>query len=183
TPQAMTDPLGTAAQIQPFGKQPDKPILASWMGGPGVAAGVCALNAVGIPTFQYPDTAARAFDYMWRYSYNLKGLYETPALLDDASQIGPAERSRVSETISQVRSTGRTLLTEPESKRILSAYGIPTTNTEIAQTESEAVVSACRIGFPVVLKLYSETITHKTDVGGVQLNLANPDEVRKGYRS
>ncbi len=80
TPQAMTDPTQTAEQLKPYARKTGKPILASWMGGAGVAAGVEILNRADIPTFPYPDTAARAFDYMWRYTYNLRGIYETPAL-------------------------------------------------------------------------------------------------------
>ena len=78
TPQAMTDPTQTAEQLKPYAKTPGKPVLASWMGGAGVAAGEDILNRAGIPTFPYPDTAARVFNYMWRYTYNLRGLYETP---------------------------------------------------------------------------------------------------------
>src|SRR6202045_304830 len=77
-PQGMTDPLRVAERLNPYARGFGKPLLASWMGGKLVAAGVAALNEAGIPTFSYPDTAARAFAYMWRYSYNLRGLYETP---------------------------------------------------------------------------------------------------------
>ncbi len=80
TPQAMSDPTQTAQRLSPCGKLDRKPILASWMGGAQVAAGEAILNRVNIPTFDYPDEAARMFDYMWRYAYNLRGLYETPIL-------------------------------------------------------------------------------------------------------
>ena len=83
TPQAMTDPTQTAEHLKPYAKLGDKPVLASWMGGPTVAAGERILNGANIPTFPYPDTAARMFDYMWRYSYNLRGLYETPDVPQD----------------------------------------------------------------------------------------------------
>jgi hypothetical protein len=76
TPQAMTDATATAEQLKPFAKLDGKPILASWMGGPTVDAGEAILNSVGIPTFKYPDRAARAFDLMWRYSENLCSIYE-----------------------------------------------------------------------------------------------------------
>ena len=84
--------------------------------------------------------------------------------------------------IGQVRRSGRTVLTEVESKRLLSAYGIPTVPTEVATTAEEAVQLAEKFGYPVVLKLYSETITHKTDVGGVRLNLCDAQAVRKRVR-
>ena len=180
TPQAMTDPTGTAEQIKPFAKLDGKPILASWMGGREVAAGEDILNAVGIPTYNYPDTAARAFQYMWRYSQNLKALYETPALLAEYHSSKTAQTDAES-LIQDVRKSSRTILTEFESKKLLAAYGIPTVETCVAKTETEAQAFAKKIGFPVVLKLYSETITHKTDVGGVQLNLRTPAAVKKAW--
>ena len=83
TPQDMTDPTQTAEAVKTLPKHPGKPILASWMGGAEVAAGRVILNRLGIPTFQFPDAAARAFTYMFRYAYNLRALYETPTLTDD----------------------------------------------------------------------------------------------------
>jgi len=173
TPQGMTNPTQIAEQLRPYANSTGKPILASWMGGADVAGGEDILNRAGIPTFPFPDTAAKAFCYMWRYAYNLKGLYETPSLLREERH-NPA----LAETIVRnVHDAGRTILTEYESKQLLEAYGIPTVHTEIAENAREAARIAGEIGYPVVLKLYSETITHKTDVGGVQLNLKNPDEV------
>jgi len=182
TPQAMTDPTQTAEQVKAFASLTNKPILASWMGGASVAAGESILNSSNIPTFPYPDTAARAFQYMWRYSYNLRALYETPVLPADSEECTP-DRGRVEEIIRSARSEGRTLLTEFESKQLLAAYGIPTLETVIAVSEKEAVKAANAIGYPVVLKLHSGTITHKTDVGGVQLNLVNASAVRSAYRA
>ena len=180
TPQAMTDAIGTADALRPYAKIPGKPLLACWMGGKEVEPGEDILNAAGIPTFKYPDTAARAFYYMDRYSYNLRGLYETPALVADASDDVSA-RTKAAAIIQTVRNQGRTILTEFESKQLLLAYGIPTVDTRIAQTPELAVKLADEIGYPVVLKLYSETITHKTDVGGVQLNLKNAAAVQQAW--
>src|SRR5205085_12367871 len=87
TPQAMTDPTQTAEQLKPYAKLAGKPILASWMGGADVAAGEAILNHANIPSFSYPDTAARMFHHMWRYSYNLRGLYETPTLPADTDGV------------------------------------------------------------------------------------------------
>ena len=81
-PQGMTDPAAVAEGLKPYAKSSGKPVLTSWMGGASIAPGEAMLNAAGIPTFPYPDTAARAFTYMWRYSYNLRGLYETPSLAE-----------------------------------------------------------------------------------------------------
>jgi acetyltransferase len=181
TPQAMTDPTQTAEKLRPYAKIEGKPVLASWMGGPEVAAGEAILNSANIPTFAYPDTAARAFYYMWRYSYNLVGLYETPALA--TSEQSQAGRTRVEKIVENARKAGRTILTEFESKEVLAAYGIPIVETRIATTEDDAVKAAREIGFPVVLKLFSETITHKTDVGGVKLNLTSEEAVRGAWRA
>lgn len=180
TPQAMTDPTQTAEHLRPYARIEGKPVLASWMGGSDVAAGVNILNRANIPTFEYPDTATRLFNYMWRYSYNLRGIYETPALAE-AEDPQQHDTARVSEIITRARRQGRTILTEYESKQILAAYGIPTTPMAVATTEDEAVMAAEQIGYPVVVKIHSETITHKTDIGGVRLNLADPEAVREAF--
>ena len=181
TPQAMTDPTQTAEHLRPYAQSTGKPLLASWMGGADIMAGESILNHAGIPTFPYPDSAARAFHYMWQYSYNLKGIYETPST---AHGVDDPELVRAgAEIIEKARSAGRTILTEYESKRLLSIYGVDTVHTELAANVDEAVEAAERIGYPVVLKLHSETITHKTDVGGVKLNLQNADGVRSAFES
>ena len=145
-----------------------------------VAAGEAILNQAGIPSFYYPDTAVQAFNYMWRYSYNLRGLYETPS--PNAASFQP-DRARASQILSTVRSSGRTILTEYESKKLLESYGIPSVPTEIAENEDAAVASPTVIGYPVVLKLHSFTITHKTDVGGVILNLPDAASVRHAFHA
>jgi acetyltransferase len=122
------------------------------------------------------------FNYMWRYQYNLRSIYETPMLPLDSNQETP-DRALVEGILKKVRESGRDILTEYESKQVLSAYYIPTVPTRVAHDEGEAVQIAEATGFPVVLKLNSETITHKTDVGGVQLNLQTPDTVREAYRA
>jgi acetyltransferase len=180
TPQANTDPTRTAEQLKPLAKLDGKPILASWMGGADVATGEAILNRSNIPTFPYPDTAVRAFNYMWRYTYNLRGLYETPILpqsLDPVRDCALAE-----DMIRKARESGRTLLNEFESKKILKAYGIPTVETRLAVDEAEAVEAAESIGYPIVLKLLSNTIAHKAEAGGVHLNLSDSVEVRIAYR-
>jgi acetyltransferase len=178
SPQAVTEPRETAERLRAFAKLKGKPILASWIGGPGVRPGVEILDRAGIPTFEYPDTAARAFCAMWRYSHNLDALYETPALTGTAE----IDKSRAEQIIKNARKSRRTLLTEVESKQILAAYGISVVQTEIATSENEAVDLAKKLGGPVVLKVFSETITHKSDVGGVKLNLRGASEVRRAYR-
>ncbi|MGA8143247.1 MAG: bifunctional acetate--CoA ligase family protein/GNAT family N-acetyltransferase [Candidatus Acidiferrales bacterium] len=180
-PQGMTDPARVAERLKPYARGYGKPVLASWMGGKLVARGVATLNAAGIPTFSYPDTAARAFDYMWRYTYNLRGLYETPSLALEVEE-GNSSRAKVEAILANARRSGRTILNEVESKQILADYGISVVDTRVARTDEEAASLAREIGFPVVLKVYSESITHKTDVGGVLLNLADEETVKRAYR-
>jgi acetyltransferase len=179
-PTGLADPAAIAEELTHYAKLPGKPVIASWMGGRDIASAEAILNQAGIPTYGYPDAAARVFQLMWSYSANLKALYETPEPIesDDADAAG-----RASELITSVRAKGRTLLTEAESKNLLAIYGIPTVTTEIAATADQACDAAGRIGYPVVLKLHSETITHKTDVGGVQLNVSSEAVVRTAYRS
>jgi len=181
-PQGMTDPKDIAERIKPHAAKYAKPVLASWMGGNAVADGEAVLNAAGIPTFPFPDTAARAFAYMWRYTYNLRGLYETPTLTEN-SELESTSRHQLEQIIQNARNRGRTLLTEPESKQLLALYGISTVETHVAASEDDAARLAAEIGFPVVLKVFSETITHKTDVGGVKLNLPDEAAVRSAYRA
>jgi acetyltransferase len=178
TPQAMTHPAEIAEGLKKYAKL-GKPVLASWMGGPLVEAGERILNAAGIPTFAYPDTAARMFQYMWDYTRSLRSIYETPI----ATGTAPADAARVKAIVEAARAEGRTILTEFESKDILDAYGIPVTPSRIAASAGEAAAAAEAIGYPVVVKLHSTTITHKTDVGGVILNLKSADAVREAFES
>lgn len=180
TPQDMTQPLATAEKLQQYVKIEGKPVLASWMGGPNVAAGVDVLNRVGIPTFDYPDTAARIFTYMHRYSENLRAVYETPAL-DDQLDEGASAVAESRQVVADVVKSGRVLLTERESKQILGAFGVPVLPTLLCKTADDAVAAATQLGYPVVAKLESRTITHKTDVGGVVLNLGAESEVRLAF--
>jgi acetyltransferase len=181
TPQAMTDPTQIAEHLKPHARVPGKPLLASWMGGADVAAGEAILNQANIPTFEYPDTAARVFAYMWRYAENLKLLYETP-MLPAPGDADTSDRAAATAIIDRARAGGRVLLTEAESKQLLVAYGIPTVDTRIATSADQAAGVAAALGFPVAVKLHSETITHKTDVGGVRLRLGDAESVRQAYR-
>src|SRR3954471_4278035 len=178
TPQDMTAPTATAERLAPYAhRRAEKPVLASWMGGLTVAAGRQLLSDAGIPTFRFPDTAVRIFNYMWQYTYNLRGLYETPSLLDEAA--GAHERAR--EILDAAQSEGRTLLSELESKQVLEAYGIPAVETQLAASAQEAAAAADRLGYPVVAKLHSRTVTHKSDVGGVKLDLRSAAAVRQAF--
>lgn len=179
TPQGMTNAAETAERLKPFAHLNGKPLLASWMGADQVAEGESILKRAGIPAFPFPDTAARVFEYMWRYSDNIRGLYETPAHGREVASTARAEAARIT---GEVRKQRRVILTEFESKQLLAAYGIPAVQTLLAIDEDQAVQMASQIGYPVVLKLNSTSITHKTDVGGVKLNLTGENAVRDAYR-
>ena len=178
TPQAMTDPTETARQVSGFAKGSGKPVLAAWVGGSSVRPGRTLLQAAGMPTFDTPESAVRAFLSMVQFRRNQELLYETPTALPEDWK---PDDARVRRVISAARTAGRSLLSEFEAKELLSAYDIPTVPTVVAGSESEAVAAAEKLGFPVVLKLHSETITHKSDVGGVQLNLADAGAVRAAF--
>jgi acetyltransferase len=177
-PQAVTEPSTTAERLRSFARLKNKPLLASWIGGSGVRPGAEILDRAGIPTFEYPDAAARAFCAMWRYSKNLDALYETPSLAATTN----IDKKRAGQITGRARKERRTLLNEVESKQLLEAYGIPVVETKIAKSAGEAVDLAQNIGGAVVLKVFSETITHKSDVGGVKLNLRGAAAVRRAYR-
>lgn len=180
TPQGMTGPVEVAKQLSIYAKKTDKPIFSSWMGGAEVQPGVDLLAEAGIPNFPFPDAAVRAFNYMWKYRDNLRALYETPAAVITEDEV--QGKNQVEDLLSSVRISGRTLLTEFETKKVLMFYGIPTVPTELAESEEQAVEISAQMGFPTVVKLNSVTITHKSDVGGVRLNLQTPEQVRQAYR-
>ena len=180
-PQGMAEPTKIAELLNPYATSTGKPILACFMGGAEIVAANEILNRAGIPTFQFPDTATRAFTYMWRWSYNLRGLYETPVLRSQTER--EPDRATADRLIQSARQAGRALLSEAESKQILAAYFIPTVVTRVAATADEAVAHADAITYPVVVKLHSLTLTHKTDVGGVQLDLKDAAAVRAAFRT
>lgn len=180
TPQAMTDPTATARDLASLAARADKPVLASWMGADGVAAGREVLRRAGIATFDFPDEAARAFHYMWRHSENIQALYETVSVPSD---VVPRDARQTAERlIATAREQGETLLSEDVSKKLLEMYGIHCVQTLVAVDESEADAIADRIGYPVALKVHSKAVTHKAAVGGVRLNLHDAPAVRQAFR-
>ncbi|HMF89270.1 MAG TPA: bifunctional acetate--CoA ligase family protein/GNAT family N-acetyltransferase [Candidatus Angelobacter sp.] len=177
-PQGMSEPEKSAGLLSKIADSMQKPLLASWMGGSRMQMAADVLNEHRIPTFEYPDDAARSFAYMWRYSSNLQALYETPVFAGDLPQGGP---ERVQQILAEALRKNRTILTEHESKQVLEAYGLPVVASKIAVSAAEAVAAAREIGFPVAAKLNSETVTHKSDRGGVRLNLADAAAVETAY--
>lgn len=180
TPQAMTHPTNIAQEVARIASQINKPLLASWMGAQSVQEGRSILNAAGVPTYDYPDEAALAFVRMREHRLRLIWLSETLSAHadDDDSEALPL----VGEMIDAVLKSGRTLMTEQEAKQLLQVAGIPIVETRAAYDEEAAVAAAETLGFPVVVKLLSSTITHKSDCGGVQLNLLNAAAVQQAWR-
>ena len=178
TPQAMTDPTGVARQVIQVAKQSTKPILAAWMGGESVTEGIETLNRMGIPTYSTPEQAAKTFSHMYSYTHNLELLYETPK---DIRMDFALDRRRVKEIFDLIMMEGRELLSETISKSLLETYGIPVAKPYPARSPEEAVALAERIGYPVVLKLLSPKITHKSDIGGVLLDLHTAEAVGRGF--
>jgi acetyltransferase len=176
----MTDPTETARQLRPFARLENKPVLAAWMGGADVRHGRSLLGEAGIPTFYSPEAAIRAFLHMVQYRRNQELLYERPQAQPEDWE---PDQARARALIAAARKAGRTLLTEVEAKELLTAYGIPVTPTVPAGSPEEAVAAARKLGYPVVLKLHSQTVTHKSDVGGVQLNLASDEAVRQAFQT
>ncbi|PIU40033.1 MAG: acetyl CoA synthetase subunit alpha [Candidatus Omnitrophica bacterium CG07_land_8_20_14_0_80_50_8] len=183
TPQAMTDATKTAEVLKAYAKIPDRPILASWMGAEVVKQGKKILTCAGIPFFPYPDEAARLFQSVWKYSENLKALYETPVTPSRCALAPRVSSTGCHEIIAQARRSHRVILTEFESKKLLASYGIPVVETYAAYDEKEALEWAEKIGYPVVVKLHSETITHKSDIGGVRLDLKDAAAVRAAFKA
>lgn len=178
TPQAMTDPTAVAEIVAKTASQSYKPVLTSWMGGDDVAQGVQLLNEAGVPTYSSPEKAVRAFMYLVSYARNRELLYETPR---EVPLEFPLDRGKLRAVFDTILSEGHDILTESTSKALLEAYEIPVAKTFVARSKADAVDLAHRVGYPVVLKVFSPDITHKTDVGGVELNLANQDEVRAAF--
>ncbi|MCI0495140.1 bifunctional acetate--CoA ligase family protein/GNAT family N-acetyltransferase [candidate division KSB1 bacterium] len=178
TPQAMTNPTATAERIGELAGKNDKPILAAWLGGQSMREGIRILNNLGIPTYSTPEQAVRAFMTMVAYARNLESLYETPK---DIPVLFSLDRDQLRSEFNKIIEDKGELLAEDVSKKLLDAYGIPVTKPHFAQDETEAVRLAEKVGYPVVLKICSPDITHKSDVGGVALNLQNEAMVRNAY--
>ena len=182
TPQFMTEPTEVANKLKKF-KEIGKPIFGAWMGADSVEEGRKLLSEANIPCFEYPDVACVAFAYMYAYNYNLMGIYETPTIKREveSEEIIRKKHEIISAIIKKAREENRTTLNEVDSKKVLKAFEIPIVDTHIAKDIDEAVNFAKQISYPVVLKLFSNQITHKTDVGGVKLNLNCEDEVKKAF--
>lgn len=178
TPQAMTSPAATAREVAELSKATPKPILAAWLGGKSMHEAHDILVEAGVPSYKTPEQAIRAFMTLVEYSRNLEILYETP---QDVPVEFTVERQRLRETFPALTGEKENILSEEISKKILETYGITTTRPVLAKTAEEAVEKAVQTGFPVVLKIQSPDISHKSDAGGVLLGLADAESVRSGF--
>jgi acetyltransferase len=181
TPQAMTEPTSVAQAVIESAANSSKPILTSWMGGKQVEAARQLFNNARIPAFRTLENAVDAFSYLARYNRNQRLLLQTPSRLTGGQEPPDTEGARL--IIEGVLKEQRKVLTEPESMAILKAFRIPAVQNAVAHSPNEALIIAESIGFPVALKVLSPDISHKSDVGGVRLNINTAGEVRGAYRS
>ncbi|MCP3953199.1 MAG: acetate--CoA ligase family protein, partial [Desulfobacterales bacterium] len=174
TPQSMTNALETAKAIARIARRSSKPILCCFMGIVDVSAGVKYLQANGIPVFKFPENAAKAFGALYRYSRWLNRQF-----LAEFDPRHDVDRAR--EIIDTCLSRGQTYLGELDGLDLLKAYGFSTLPTRLAETADQAQAIAAEIGYPVVMKIVSPQIVHKSDAGGVKVGLASDQEVKEAY--
>ncbi|NLF78785.1 MAG: CoA-binding protein [Chloroflexi bacterium] len=174
TPQAMTEIVETANAIGKLCERIDKPVLGAFMGEERAKAGEDVLNSYGIPNYMFPEQAAQALAAM--RDYNDSRDRPDPEIVSFE-----ADRHAVRQVFEQVRAEGRVSVGETESRAVAKAYGLRLPQSELAATADEAVQIADQIGYPVVLKIASPDILHKTDVGGVRVGLASATDVRDAF--
>ena len=178
TPQAMTRPLETARAVIELTKESSKPLLPCWMGQGQVAPARAAFAEAGKPSFRTPEPAVEVFSYLSAYYRNQRLLMQVPGPLSHHLEPDVEGARMVIEAALMER---RTVLNEMESKALLAAFHIPVARTMVAHSPNEALLIAEQLGFPVAMKVNSPEISHKTDAGGVLLNLANAQAVRAAY--
>ncbi|MDD4225605.1 MAG: acetate--CoA ligase family protein [Mariniphaga sp.] len=180
TPQAMTSPTETAEAIAKMSVHTSKTIMAGWLGGASMHEGIQVFNRAGISNYSTPEQAIRAFMTLSNYAKNLEMLFETPKEVPVSFQY---DRNVLREKYLKEIFPKAKILNEDDSKMLVNDYGIDTTHPTPAATEEEAVAIAQKKGYPVVLKIYSPDITHKSDVGGVALNIKDDEMVRATFRN
>jgi len=180
-PQALRNPTDLAKAVVEAlqKKKAPYPVFTSWMGGPDMEDGRDLFNKAGITTFDTSERAVRAFTDLYRYSRTIEMLQEIPPKLPGTLEFNYEEAWNI---IQKGLERDNRLLTETEAKDLLDAYGIPVNKTQVACSEDEAVKKAEEIGFPVAMKIYSQDITHKSDAGGVRLNLRTQADVRESFK-
>ncbi|WP_316368207.1 bifunctional acetate--CoA ligase family protein/GNAT family N-acetyltransferase [Candidatus Thiodiazotropha sp. CDECU1] len=180
TPQAMTEPEEVANALIDLADHHKKPILTSWMGGNQVESARKLFNNAKLPTFRTLENAVDAFSYLSSYQKNQRLLLQTPAKSSRRHIDPDTEGARL--IIESALAEQRKILTEPESFALLGAFRINAVRNGIARSANEALILAESIGFPVAMKIYSPDISHKSDAGGIRLNISNAQVVRSTYR-
>ncbi len=178
TPQAMTKADEIAATIVEISKKTNKTILASWMGEKDVEAGREILENGNIPNFRIPENAVNTFMNMYSYTRNIEELYETPKSIPDRFSPNTADNRKL---VREILDSGRTTFNELEAKIFLERYQIPITHSRVVNDRSLVLRPAKEIGYPVAMKIVSPDILHKTNIGGVKLNLHTEQEVLDAY--
>lgn len=178
TPQGVTRSDELACALAAMANEASKPIITTWMGGKEAQEGRKIFFQNNVPTYDTPEEAVKTYLYMYSYQRNLDLLYETPA--DVPVDLAPP-KNNLKALIRRALASGRTLLTEEESKRFLTNYRIPTIRTHVAASVEQAVNAARAEGFPLVLKVISPDVHHKSDVGGVVLGISSEEELRNEY--
>ena len=173
-PTAIVPSLDVAQAVAPLLAKSARNVLACWLGGDALAAARQAFADQGIPTYDTPEEAVRGFMQIVQYRRNQELLMQVPPSLP---QDFGADRAAARELVREVLASCRSMLTEPESHRLLAAYGIPVVATRTAASAEEAAAAASEVGFPVALKILSPQISHKSDVGGVVLDLEDAPAV------
>jgi len=177
-PQVMVDPAEVAKRVTGIIKSRRFPVITSWIGGPDVGKGREIFNQAGVPTFDTPERAVRAFMNLYNYSRNNEMLQEIPSKLPRKLEFN---HEKAQTLIQEGLSRENPVLTELEANELLSAYGIPVNEKKIACSEEEAVKYSQEMGFPVVIKICSRDILNKAEVDGIKLNLINEHEVKNAY--
>jgi acetyltransferase len=176
--QGDTDPQATAASVAEAASGARKPILAAWLGGNRVRTGVQTLNEAGLPTHSTPEQAVRAFMHLVSYADNLQTLYETPREVPMRFEMN---RRKLRKRLQPRLGGGEQIWTEIQGKTLLKAYGIPVCETCTASSYEEAATIADRLGYPVVLKVLSPQVLHKSEIDGVALDVKSAGEVRAAF--
>jgi acetyltransferase len=174
-PTAIVPSADIARALAPLAKAASRNVLACWLGGDAVAEARRICSEAGIPSFDTPEDAVNAYLQIVHYRQAQNLLMEVPSA---ASTSFAADRAAARKVVRTALEQGRPLLSEPESKAVLAAYGIPVVQTRLAGDVAQAVQAAGEIGYPVALKIVSPQVTHKSDVGGVALDLDSPEAVR-----
>jgi len=178
TPQGKATPVEVAKAIVKYARKADKPIVTAMMGTEEVAEGRQLFYENNVPTYEFPEEAIKTYLYMYHYARNMSSLYETP---EDLPMNMGAPKNYLKILTRNALRAKKTLLSEEDAKKLLVTYGIMATTPHLAPNADEAAIAASNIGYPVVMKIASPDITHKSDVGGVRLNLSSADAVKKAF--